>query len=346
MSRPKRSISLGFDRFSALYLWALFILIFGIWTPHLFLTQSTLHSVASAQAVGAMLAIAALVPLAAGVFDLAIGATVNLSAIIVAVLQTNDHWNMWLAMGVAVAVAVLIGVFNGFVVVKLRVDAFIATLGAGAIIGAVQDIVSHETQPLPPTSKLWSDLTQVQVGGFQVIVFYLIALALVIWWALDHTPAGRHLYATGGNREAARLSGVKTDKSIWLSLVASAGISGVAGVLYSSFSGPSLTFGSALLLPAYAAVFLGSTQLKPGKFNIWGTLIAVYVLATGVQGLQYITGVQWLGSMFNGIALIAAVSFASLAPVRKAAKLRKEKQREVAGASPSVSPPRSEPAKI
>lgn len=322
MRREQRSFSFGFDRFSALYLWAIFIIVFGIWTPNLFLTQSTLHSVASAQAIGAMLAISALIPLCAGAFDLSIGATCNLAAVIVAVLQANDHWNVWAAIAVAIGVSVLIGIINGFVVIKLRVDSFIATLGASAIIMAVQDIVSNNTQPTPPISTFWSNLTQLQVGGFQVVVFYLIVLAFLAWWVLDHTPPGRYLYATGGNKEAARLSGVKVDKWIWLSLVASATIAGLAGVLFSSFSGPSLTFGSALLLPAYAACFLGSTQLTPGRFNIWGTILAVYVLATGVQGLMYVTGVQWLGEMFNGIALIAAVAFAGLAPKRTSAKRR------------------------
>jgi ribose transport system permease protein len=145
-------------------------------------------------------------------------------------------------------------------------------------------------------------------------VFYLLAIALFFWWLLEHTPVGRQLYAVGGNQEAARLSGIKVGKWVWLSLVISATLSGVAGVLYCSLSGPSLTFGSALLLPAYAAAFLGSTQLKPGRFNIWGTIIAVYVLAIGIQGLQYVTGVQWLGDMFNGIALVVAVAFAALSP--------------------------------
>ena len=96
----------------------------------------------------------------------------------------------------------------------------------------------------------------------------------------------------------------------WLSLIASSTICGAAGVLYASLSGPSLEFGAGLLLPAYAAAFLGSTQLQPGRFNVWGTVIAVYVLATGVKGLQLVTSVQWLSDMFNGVALIAAVAFA------------------------------------
>jgi ribose transport system permease protein len=176
-------------------------------------------------------------------------------------------------------------------------------------------IVSNQTQPLQPTSTLWANLTQYQIGGFQVIVFYLIAIALFFWWLLDHTPMGRQLYAVGGNMEAARLSGIKVDKWVWVSLIISASLSGLAGVLYCSLSGPSLTFGAALLLPAYAAAFLGSTQLKPGRFNVWGTVIAVYVLAIGIQGLQYVTGVQWLGDMFNGVALVVAVGFAAMSPV-------------------------------
>jgi ribose transport system permease protein len=278
--------------------------------------MSTVHSIASAQAIGAIMAIAVIVPLAAGVFDLSVGAVVNLSAVIVAVLQVQHHWGVWPSIAMAVGVSILIGVVNGFIVVKLRVGSFIATLGTAMII------VSNQTQPLQPNSTLWANLTQYQVGGFQVVVFYLVAIALFFWWLLHHTPMGRRLYAVGGNREAALLSGIKVDKWTWLSLIISASLCGVAGVLYCSLSGPSLTFGAALLLPAYAAAFLGSTQIKPGRFNIWGTIIAVYVLALGIQGLQYVTGVQWLGDMFDGIALIVAVSFASLSPRLKARRVR------------------------
>lgn len=310
MSGKRRTINLGLDRFSGFYLWALFILIFGIWKPHLFLTQATLHSVASSQAIAAMLAIAILVPLAAGAFDLSIGATINLSTIVVTWLQSTHHWNMWPAMIVAVVATFVIGVVNGFIVVKLGISSFIATLGMATVIAAVQTIVSGQSQPLPPTAAAWNNLTQRSVGGFQIVVLYLLIIALFFWWVLEHTPAGRYIYATGGNQEAARLAGVQVDRWTWLSLIVSATVAGIAGVLYGSLSGPSLTFGSTLLLPAFAAAFLGSTQIKAGRFNIWGTMLAVYVLATGVKGLQLVTGVQWLNDMFNGVALIAAVGFA------------------------------------
>jgi ribose transport system permease protein len=307
---PPRRLEFGFDRYSGFYLWAIFIVVFAVWKPSLFLSLSTVHTVASQQAVAGLLAIAVLVPLTTGTYDLSVGAVANLSTILVITLQTSDHMNMWEAIVIAVVSSAVIGIVNGFIVVKLRVSSFIATLGMGAIVEAVQIIVSGDNQPAPPISNVWNDITQTKVLGFQVVFLYLIVVAIVFWWALDHTPAGRYLYAIGGNSEAARLSGVNIGKWVWTSLITSATVSGIAGVLYASLSGPSLTYGQSLLLPAFAAVFLGSTQIHPGRFNLWGTLLAIYVLATGVIGLSYVTGVQWLNDMFSGVALIAAVAFA------------------------------------
>jgi ribose transport system permease protein len=191
----------------------------------------------------------------------------------------------------------------------------------------VQSIVSGQSQPLPPTAGLWNDLTQTTVLGFQIVFVYLLVIAVLAWWVLGHTPAGRYIYATGGNPEAARLSGVRTGRWTWISLITSSALCGVAGVLYSSLSGPSLTFGSALLLPAFAAVFLGSTQLTPGRVNVWGTLLAMFVLATGIKGLQLETGVQWLPDMFNGVAVITAVSFA----VWRQTAVRRRRERHALG---------------
>ncbi len=306
----RRPFSFGLDRFSGLYLLAVFIIVFSVWTPHLFPTMSTVDSVASSQAVSGMLAIALLVPLIAGAYDLSVGATANLAAIISVTLQTTNHVSMGLAIITAIVTGAAVGALNGFIVVRLRVNSFIATLGVGSIVAALQVIVSDNNQPLPPSSSAWSNLTQISWGGFQIVVLYLLVLAFVAWWALEHTPFGRYLYAIGGNPDAARLSGVKVGRWTWLSLVISGTLAATAGVAFASLLGPSLTFGQGLLLPAFAACFLGSTQLKPGKFNVWGSVIAIYVLATGVQGFQYVTGVQWLADMFNGVALVAAVAFA------------------------------------
>jgi ribose transport system permease protein len=302
---------LGPDRFSGIYLWVLFIAVFGIWKPGLFLTGDTAHSVASSQAVGAIMAIGLLMPLAAGAYDLSIGAVANLTAILSVQLQTNDHSGVVVAIAVSIAVSLAIGLINGFLVVRLRISSFIATLGMATIIGAVQTIITGDGQPYPPTSTTWGKLTQATfLGGFQVIILYVIVLAVAVWWFLDYTPGGRSIYAIGDNPEAARLTGVDVKKWTWVALTLSSMVCGIGGVLYGSLSGPSLTFGSSLLLPAFAAAFLGSTQIRPGTFNVWGSVIAVYVLATGVTGMEFVTSVQWLSDMFNGVALILAVAFA------------------------------------
>lgn len=307
MKRP--AAGLGFERFSGLYLWALFIVIFTLWQPDLFATGATVHSVAADRAIGALLALGIVVPLICGVYDLAIGATANLSTII-AVLLLNRGWNLVAAAVFAIVVGTTIGAVNGFIVVRLKVNSFITTLGMASILAAVQIIVTGNLQPRPATNTAWDAFTQTTVFGFQIVVIYMLVIAAVLWWALGHTPAGRYLYAIGSSPDAARLSGVRVDFYTWTSLIASGTIAGIAGVLYASLSGPSLSYGSGLLLPAFAAVFLGSTQITPGRFNIWGTVLAIYVLATGVKGLQLVTDVQWLDPMFSGVALIAAVAVA------------------------------------
>ena len=283
---PRRKFSTGFDRFSGLYLLALFIIVFGLWVPDQFLTTSTLHSVAAQQAVTGIVALAILIPLSAGLYDLSVGATAGLCGI-TAVVMMNDHqWSPVAAIAFGIAIAVTIGCVNSFIVVKLGVNSFIATLGMGSILSATQVIVSHNAQPLPPTSTGWNNFTQTDVGGFQIVVLYLIIIAFVLWWMTAHTPAGRYLYAIGGNAEAARLSGVRIERYTGFALVTSATIAGVAGIMFCSLNGPSVGFGGTLLLPAFAAAFLGSTQLIPGRFNVWGTLLAIYVLAVGVSRYQ------------------------------------------------------------
>ena len=301
--------SLGFDRFSGVYLLAVFIAVFSIWQPDLFATAATLHSVTADRSISALMALAILVPLVCGVYDLSVGATVNLTTI-TAVLLINKGWSIPAAIAVSVLLGTAIGAVNGFIVVRLKVNSFITTLGMASIIASFQIIVTDNQQPLPPNIPAWNDLTQTTVFGFQIVVLYMLVVAAVVWWALACTPVGRYLYAIGSSPDAARLSGVRVDRYTWLSLVTSDTLSGIAGVLYASLSGPSLTFGGGLLLPAFAAVFLGSTQITPGRFNVWGSVLAIYVLATGVRGLQLVTDVQWLDTMFSGVALITAVAVA------------------------------------
>jgi ribose transport system permease protein len=331
-----KRISLGLDRFSGLYLWALFIIVFSVWAPDTFPTTDTVHLLASTQAIAGIAAIGLLVPMVAGQFDLSIGATANLSGMTAVLLQSSHGVGSVWSMLIGVLIGGFIGLVNGAVVFGLRVSSFIATLGMGSILVAFQDIFTGGIDPPPISDRTWINITQTKVLGFQLVVVYLILIALIVWWVLERTPAGRYMRAAGSNPEAARLSGVRVVFWGWLSLVASGMISGLAGVLFVSLTGPSLTFGPTLLLPAFAAVFLGSTQLVQDRFNVWGTLLAIFVLATGVQGLQLVSGVQWIGSMFNGVALLGAVALAASKGRRVPQMLRR---RAPSGSSPEGTPP-------
>ena len=301
--------SLGLERFSGLYLWAVLIVIFSVWQPLYFPTMATVHSVAADRSIAAMLALAVVVPLTCGAFDLSVGANANICTIS-AVMMVNDGVAWPLAVVACTVLGAVIGAVNGFVVVRLKVSSFITTLGTSSLIVAFQIIITDNLQPLPPINASWSAFSQSTIAGFQVVVVYMLILAVVLWWVLQHTPVGRYLYAIGSSPDAARLSGARVDLYTWMALLASGTIAGLTGAIYASLAGPSLTYGASLLLPAFAAVFLGSTQIIPGRFNVWGTVLAIFVLATGVKGLQLATNAQWLDPMFSGGALIAAVAVA------------------------------------
>lgn len=302
--------NLGFDRFSGLYLLALFIVVFSLWAPETFPTIGTVRIIASTQAIAGMAALAILIPMITGQFDLSIGANANLAGVTAALLQTDHRMYPIPAVITGILMGALIGFVNGFIVVKLRVNSFIATLAMGSILGAFLVIVTGNMEPKQVEAGLFSQLTQTDIFGFQSVIFYMLILALIVWWVIEKTPAGRYMRAVGSNSEAARLTGIRVDRWAWLTLVASGTIAGFAGVMFVSLTGSSLTFGATLLLPAFAAVFLGSTQIQPGRMNVWGTLVAIFVLATGVQGLQLVTGAQWVAAMFDGVALITAVALA------------------------------------
>jgi ribose transport system permease protein len=308
--RRRRGISLHPARYSGIYAWAVVVAVFAIWTPDTFFTIDTAKSVASDQAITGILALAVLIPLMAGRFDLSVAQTMGTGAVICAALMSKSHASPGLAIAITLCLGILVGAINGIVVAGIGVDSFIATLGMTSVLVAVSQIVSGQ-QFVGPVPSSFQKIATNEIAGIPVLAIYLVAACLLLWWLLEHTPMGRRLQATGASEDAARLAGVRTRRYVFLSLVASGGIAGLAGVLLCSRLGsvdPGI--GPSYLLPTFAACFLGMTQLKPGRFNVWGTFVALYLLATGVEGLQLVSGQLWVTELFNGIALVGAVSLA------------------------------------
>jgi ribose transport system permease protein len=330
-SRLSRGVKrLGLDRFSALYLWGGFLVFFGL-TRDAYLTRTSIELVLTDRGlVVAILALAFLVPLVTETFDLSIGAMMSLSLVTVSWIAQQGQINQIVGMFIALGVCAIFGFISGFIVVKLRVNSFIATLGMSQVISAGILYVSDNRQISGVLSDRYRSIGTTKLFGLPLYFTYLLVLAVLLWFVLEHTPLGRYLFATGGNREAARLSGINTDRLTWMTLVASALIAGFAGIVF-SWRTPifSQTTGPGLLFPAVAAVFFGASQLK-GRPNVWGTLIAVYTLAFGVKGLQlfFSAGTFWIEPLFQGLTLLGAVAVASRKNIIKVARRRKPAESE------------------
>jgi ribose transport system permease protein len=315
---------LRLDKYSALYLWAIFMVFFGITKRSTFLSVASVKLVFIEAVFTAVLALAFLVPLSTGTFDLSIGTMMSMSLVISAYLAKHHVVNPIIGMFIALAACAVAGAISGFFVVKLKVNSFIATLGMSQIITAF--IVHTSPQSInSPFGESFQNLGKRQIFGVPLFMIYLAAIALVLWYVFEHTPMGRYMFATGGNPEAARLAGVRTDRLVFGSLIASAVIAGFAGTIYSWRIGNyAQSVGPGYLFAAIAAVFFGASQLK-GRPNVWGTLIALYALAWGIKGLQLtFSGAQnWIEPLFTGLSLLAAVSLASRAGIIKVPKRAK-----------------------
>lgn len=306
-----RRVSFGLDRFSGLYVWAALILLFAIWVPDTFLTTNNARIVAGDQAITAMLALGIIIPLAAGVFDLSFAGVLGVSVAITAYLQVEGLSPVVAALG-AITAASLIGAVNGFVVVRLRVNSFIATIGMSSLLAAAAYWITEGKQITEGFNSTFLDLGTKQVLGVPLPFYAMLVVAVVIYVLIEYLPVGRYLYASGGNPQAARLAGVRVDRIVFGSLVASSFVAGITGVVLAARLGTaSPDIGPSYLLPAFAAVFLGSTQIKAGRVNVLGTLIAIYLLATGVKGLQLAGAPIYVNDLFNGAALIIAVALAA-----------------------------------
>jgi ribose transport system permease protein len=300
---------LSFRNISAFYIFAAMFILFSIWVPGTFLTTETWRSILSQQALTALAALALVIPLAAGTFNLAVGAEVGFGAILVAWL-INRGAGVPEAILITMAAGVVVGIVNGLLIVRARIDSFIATLGMSSVLLAVIQWISGGTQILNlPTG--FQNIATDQLLGIADPVYFMLVVALVVWYVLEQTSVGRRIYATGGNAEAARLAGVQTRRVIVGAFVAGGLIAALTGWLASSqLAVGDPTIGPPYLLPAFAAAFLGSTQFRGGRYNVWGTVLAVYVLAVGVKGLQLAGAPVWIPDLFNGVALLLAVGMA------------------------------------
>lgn len=308
----------GPRRLSAIYLAVIFVVLFTLLNPDTYFTSTTMTVVFSSGVVTCLLALAFLVPLTAEAYDLSIGAMMTFALTLCVKLYTDTGIPLVLIAVLTLVACGLVGAVSGFIIVRLHVNSFIATLGTSQVLLAAILLISNNTQLVGDFPRSWSNLGNNTVVGLPLPLLYLVGIGFVMWFVLESTRVGRYLFATGGNPDAARLSGVRTDRMIWGSMIASGVIAGMAGIVYSMQIGVATsTVGAGLLFPAVAAVFLGASQFSQ-RPNVWGTLVAYFTLAFGIQGLTLSLGSSgaWAAPLFEGVALIVAVAVASRPVIR------------------------------
>lgn len=303
----------------ALLLLGLFIL-FALLLPKTFPTEYNIRSMLSDKSIIALLALAEMVPVATGSFDLSIGWGIGLYHILtVGLIKSGVPWPLVIMF--VLSVGFTVGTVIGLLVTRARIDSFIASLGVGTFLFGVslwyapQQLVAT----IPPELKALVGTLDIGITRIPLPFLYVVIISIMLWIMLERLPLGRYLYMLGANQRAAELTGISAKRYITFAFQVSGVLTAFAGIVLGVKLGVAQTaIGLDFLLPAFVAVLLGSTTIKPGRVNVLGTLVAVFVIAVMVAGLQQLGAQFYVEPMFNGIMLVASVGLATYAARRRA----------------------------
>ena len=296
----------------------LLIIFFSILLPDTFPTALNARSILSDKAIIAMLSLAATLPMMAGRIDLTVGFGIVMWHILAISLQVKYGVPWPVATLIVVACAASVGLLNGVLVEIAQVDAFIATLGTGTILYAFALWHTEGRQIMGMLAPGFIALNTTSVAGIPIPALYVLGLAVVLWLVSERLPIGRYIYAIGANEKAAALNGIPVRTYVIGVFVASGVVAGLAGcVLAAKLRIGQANVGLDYLLPALVGAFLGSTTIKPGRVNIWGTMFGVLILAVGISGIQQLGGAFFVEPLFNGTTLVVSIALAAFAQRRR-----------------------------
>ena len=299
-------------KYALIGVWAVMALYFYAVVPQTFGTSGAFSSIFGSQQVLVFLAMSALITLVVGEFDLSVASMMGITATTIPVLAGVHGVNIVLACVLGVGAAVLAGAVNAFFVVVMDVSSFVVTLGTGTLLIGLAQMASG-TNIVSVNNPGLAKLAVGQVLGMPISFYYGIALAALLAYVLAWTPMGRSMLFVGANREVARLAGIRVQRIRFGAYVTAGLLAGLAGlILVATVGGFDSATSQTYLLPALAAVFLGTAVVQPGSFNPIGTMVAIYFLATGIFGLQLLGYSGWIQNAFYGGGLVVAVTLAKV----------------------------------
>ncbi len=283
-----------------------------------FPTLANLNVILGSQAVVSLVALAALFPIVAGYFDFSLGAIAATAQVASAGLMASAHAPLWVAVLVPIIGGGLIGVVNGALVSRLQMPPFVTTLGVAILLAGLIQWFTNGQSIVAGINPAIMQFGSSRLLGLPTVVFVVLAVAVAAWYFFTHTPYGRSLYAIGSNASSAKLVGIRVDRNVWTSFIISGVIAGGAGVMQLSRQGSATAGdGNSLLFAALAAVFLGATAIKPGFFNVVGTIVGAIFVSISVSGLTLSGASGWASPVFNGLALLVAVGLSTYLGRRK-----------------------------
>ena len=293
-------------------------LLFSALLPDTFPTLFNLRAILSDKSVIALLALAATIPMITGKIDLTVGYGIVLWHILAISLQTRYGVPWPVAVLIVMACAALFGMLNGLLVELAQIDSFIATLGTGTVIYAIALWHSGGRQVVGDLPDAFVAISGGNFLGLPIGAFYVLIVSMTLWLVTEFMPLGRALYVIGANPKAAQLNGISVQRHVMGAFIASGVLSGFAGVLLASrLQIGQASVGLEFLLPALVGAFLGSTTIRPGRVNVWGTLVGVAILAIGISGIQQFGGAFYVEPLFNGVTLLVSIGIAGWAQQRR-----------------------------
>jgi ribose transport system permease protein len=311
---PGRDAAAAFAaRYGLLVAFLVTIGIFSAVRSSTFPTWRNAESILTLAAPSLIIAVGLTVVLVMQDFDLSFGGMIGLAGGAVTAFMVKDGWDWHLAIVVVLAIGVVAGALNGYMVAYLGGSSFIITLAMGTVLTGVEFGLTNQDTVYDGIPSGFTQIAQGELLGLSNQIWIAAVIALVIWLLLDRTELGRFMYAIGGNPEAARLSGVRVLRLRMLGFVIVGLAGAVVGILLISQSASyAPNGGTSYLLPAFAAVFLGAAVFRPGEFNVLGTVIGVLFLGVIQTGLTMLDLDTWVINLVQGGILIAAVLISRL----------------------------------
>ncbi|ELM3723968.1 ABC transporter permease [Edwardsiella piscicida] len=326
-------------RYGLLILCVALIGLFALTTPS-FASLLTLQAILGSKAKIALLALAATVPMIVGKIDLNVGFGIVLWHILAITLQVEYGLAWPLAVLVVLGLAALYGLLNGLLVALADIDSFVATLGSGTVLYAIALWHSGGRQIVGTLPEAFTNLHHLELFGLPVVALYVVLAAVALWLVTEHTPLGRCMYVVGGNPIAAALNGIAVNRYVIGAFVTSSLLTGFTGVIIAAEQGiGQASVGMDYLLPALVGAFLGSTTIRPGRVNVWGSVVGIAVLAIGIAGIQQFGGAFWVEPLFNGATLLLSITLAGYAQRHRRLRRASRQAPAADSAAPSSSAP-------